>query len=282
MTGSIRGRPTVVVHAGAGNWSHNLTAAVEACRRASGAGLSVLADGGAAIEAVLAAVRVLEDDPVCNAGTGGALTSDETLELDACIVDGRTGRSGAIGALPPFFHPIDVARAVMDDGRFHLLVGDGAARFAEAHGFTRAPEGSMIVHRDAVASGNTVGGVALDAEGHLAAATSTGGMSGQLPGRLGDTPIVGAATLAGDHLACSYTGDGEAITRACGAFWTLLQAERGARVAAAASIQRLGEEFAGNGGLITLGADGEIGVSFNTTAMPHSAAVLGEPIQFGS
>jgi L-asparaginase / beta-aspartyl-peptidase len=271
----------VVVHAGAGNWAHSVAAAIEACERAASAGLAVLGDEGSAIEAVLAAVRVLEDDPACNAGTGGALTSEQTLELDACIVDGSTGRSGAVGALPPFFHPIDVARAVMDDGRFHLLVGPGAARFAETHGFMPAPEGAMIVRREHASSGNTVGAVALDAFGKLAAATSTGGMSGQIPGRLGDTPIVGAATLADEAIACSYTGDGEAITRACGAFWTSQQADDGAHLAAERSIARLGERYGGNGGLIALSGDGEVGVSFNTTAMPHCVATLGEPIRSG-
>jgi beta-aspartyl-peptidase (threonine type) len=273
---------TVVVHAGAGTWAHNLDAAVTACERAASAGLEVLAGNGAALEAVLAAVRVLEDDPVCNAGTGGALTSEHTLELDACVVDGSTRRSGAVGALPPFFHPIDVARAVMDDGRFNLLVGDGAARFAEANGFVRAPEGAMIVDRDGAASGNTVGAVALDSMGRLAAATSTGGISGQIPGRIGDTPIVGAATLADDALACSFTGHGEAIARACGAFWTSQQAAQGAQLAADRSIRRLGDEFDGIGGLIVVGADGQVGVSFNTDAMPNSTAVLGAPLRSGS
>lgn len=275
-------RPTVVVHAGAGTWSHDLAAGIDACERASSAGLAVLKEGGVALEAVLAAIRVLEDDPVCNAGTGGVLTSEHTLELDACVVDGATGRSGAVGALPPFFHPIDVARAVLDDGRYHLLVGDGAARFAVSRGFAPAPDGAMVVQRDHDVSGNTVGGVALDASGHLAAGTSTGGMSGQIPGRLGDTPIVGAATMADARIACSYTGEGEAITRACSAFWTSLQAERGAQAAADASIERLGSTFRGKGGLVAIGADGEVGVSFNTQAMPHCAAALDAPLRFGS
>jgi beta-aspartyl-peptidase (threonine type) len=275
-------RPTVVVHAGAGTWTRDLDAAIDACWRASSAGLAVLGEGGDALAAVLAAIHVLEDDPVCNAGTGGALTSEGTLELDACIVDGHTGRSGAVGALPPFFHPIDVARAVMDDGRFHLLVGDGAARFAEAHGFSPAPDGAMIVRRDLPSSGNTVGSVALDGHGRLAAGTSTGGMSGQIPGRIGDTPIIGAATLADASIACSYTGDGEAITRASSAFWTSLQAQLGAQRAADASIERLGSVYRGHGGLVAIDANGEVGASFNTHAMPHCAAVDGEPLRAGS
>jgi beta-aspartyl-peptidase (threonine type) len=276
------GRGAVVVHAGAGSWAHGLNLGVAACEHAADAGIRILGAGGSALEAVLAAVRVLEDDPACNAGTGAVLTSDGTIELDACVVDGSTRRSGAVGALPPFLHPIDIAHAVMDDGRFHLLVGPGAAAFAMSKGFSPAAPEQMIVRRDHVASGNTVGAVALDGEGRLAGATSTGGTSGQAPGRIGDTPIVGAATHADDRIACSYTGQGEAIARASGAFWTSLQAEHGAEIAAERSIRRLGDEFDAVGGLIVLDRDGAVGVSFNTDAMPFCAATVAGAVRSGS
>lgn len=274
--------PRVVVHAGAGNWGAGLERGVAACERACAAGLQVLGGGGSALDAVLAAVRVLEDDPSCNAGTGAVTTSAGTIELDACVADGSTGRSGAVGALPPFRHPIDVARAVMDDGRHLLLVADGAARFARDRGFAPSTLEAMLVERAAPPSGNTVGAVAIDGLGRLAAGTSTGGMAGQAPGRLGDTPIVGAATYADERVACSWTGQGEAIARGCSAFFVSLHADRGAQGSADLALRRLDEELKGLGGLVALDAAGGVGVRFNTKAMPHGIGVLGEPVRTGS
>jgi beta-aspartyl-peptidase (threonine type) len=282
MSEGAESAPTIVVHAGAGAWATGTDAAVAASERAAASGREVLADGGDAVSAVQHAIRVLEDDPACNAGTGAALTSEGTLELDACIVDGRSGRSGAIGALPPFRHPIDIAKAVMDDGRFILLVADGAAAFARASGFEPSTLGEMIVHHDEAPSGNTVGAAALDRSGGLAAGTSTGGIAGKAPGRLGDTPILGAATHADLRLACSWTGQGEAIARALGAFWTTLLADEGAEEAARRSLQRVGEEFGGLAGLVALDVHGRVGVDFNTRAMPHCTAVVGGQLHSGS
>lgn len=274
--------PTIVVHAGAGSWAaERVPAAVAACERAVAAGTAVLSRGGPALEAVLAAVRVLEDDPACNAGTGAVLTSDGTLELDACIVDGATRRSGAVGALPPFLHPIDVARAVMDDGRFTLLVADGATRFALEHGFEPAAPEAMIVRRPAP-DGNTVGAAALDGHGRLAAATSTGGIAGQAPGRIGDTPIVGASTFADDRIACSWTGQGEAISRALGAFVTSLHADQGAQGAATTSLRRVADEFGGVAGLVAVDRLGGVGIAHNARAMPHGIGRAGEAPSTGA
>ncbi len=273
----------VVVHAGAGNWStRSLGAAVAACEAACRAALAVLASDGAATDAVVAAVRVLEDDPACNAGTGAVTTSAGTIELDACVVDGATRRSGAVGALPPFRHPVEIARAVMDEGRHLLLVGDGAVAFAASRGFEASSLADMLVARDDPPSGNTVGAAALDAAGRLAAATSTGGMAGQAPGRLGDTPILGAATWADDRLACSWTGEGEAIARGLSAYYCSMHAHLGAHDVAALAVRRLGDELGGRGGLVALDADGGVGISFNTKAMPHGVATLGGEVRTGS
>ncbi len=279
---AVAATPTIVVHAGAGTWATGTDAAVAASERAAAAGRVVLANGGDAVSAVLHAIRVLEDDPACNAGTGGALTSDGTLELDACIVDGRSGRSGAVGALPPFKHPIDIARAVMDDGRCLLLVADGAVAFARARGFEPSSAAEMIVRHLDAPSGNTVGAAALDRSGGLAAGTSTGGIEGKAPGRLGDTPILGAATHADARLACSWTGQGEAIARAHGAFWTSLHAEEGADEAARRALQRVGNEFGGLAGLVALDVHGAVGVHFNTRAMPHCTAVVDGELRSGA
>ena len=222
-------QPIVVVHGGASEWYAGTGLGRAACTRAAQAGWDALAAGGSALDAVIAAVRVVEDDPACNAGTGAVLTSRGTLELDACVMDGASLASGAVTVLPPFRHPIDVARAVLEDGRYHLLAGDGAAAFARARGFEPCDPQLMITPdrqaefegRGRFDRGNTVGAVALDADGHLAAATSTGGMTGTDPGRVGDAPLVGGGTYADEHAACSCTGDGEAFARACAAFWTV-------------------------------------------------------------
>ncbi len=275
--------PIVVVHGGASEWYAGTSLGRAACTRAAQAGWDALAAGGGALDAVIAAVRVVEDDPACNAATGAVLTSRGTLELDACVMDGASLRSGAVAVLPPFLHPIDIARAVLEDGRYHLLAGDGAAAFARARGFQRCdPELMITADRRAefegngrFERGNTVGAVARDAHGNLAAATSTGGMAGTIPGRVGDVPLVGGGTYADEHAACSCTGDGEAFARACAAFWTVENVAADARAAqtvAERSVARVRKRFGGYGGLILLHKDGDIGIARSASAMPHAIA----------
>ncbi|MEA2136943.1 MAG: L-asparaginase / beta-aspartyl-peptidase [Solirubrobacteraceae bacterium] len=272
--------PIVVVHGGASEWYAGTSVGRAACRRAAEAGWGTLAGGGSALDAVIAAVRVVEDDPVCNAGTGAVLTSRGTLELDACVMDGASLASGAVAVLSAFRHPIDVARAVLEDGRYHLLVGDGAAAFARARGFRPCdPELMITPDRRAESEGlgsfdrgNTVGAVARDAHGHLAAATSTGGIAGTDPGRVGDAPLVGGGTYADEHAACSCTGDGEAFARACAAFWTVENVAGGAQAAAERSVIRVLKRYGGYGGLILLDEAGDVGIARSASAMPHAIA----------
>jgi beta-aspartyl-peptidase (threonine type) len=272
--------PIVVVHGGAAEWYAGTGPGRAACRRAAEAGWEALAAGGTALDAVIAAVRVVEDDPACNAGTGAVLTSRGTLELDACVMDGTSLASGAVAVLPPFRHPIDVARAVLEDGRYHLLVGDGAAAFARARGFEPCDPELMITPerraefegRGRFDRGNTVGALARDANGHLAAATSTGGMTGTDPGRVGDAPLVGGGTYADEHAACSCTGDGEAFARACAAFWTVENVANGVQAAAERSVARVLERYGGYGGLILLDNAGDVGIARSASAMPHAIA----------
>jgi beta-aspartyl-peptidase (threonine type) len=272
--------PIVVVHGGASEWYAGTSVGREACQRAARAGFQALAGGGTALDAVIAAVRVVEDDPVCNAGTGAVLTSRGTLELDACVMDGTSRASGAVAVLPPFRHPVDIARAVLEDGRYHLLAGDGAAAFARARGFEPADPELMITSdrraefegRGSFERGNTVGAVARDANGHLAAATSTGGIAGTVPGRIGDAPLVGGGTYADEHAACSCTGDGEAFARACAAFWTVEHAGHGAQTAAQRSVARVLERYGGYGGLILVDKAGDVGIARSASAMPHAIA----------
>jgi L-asparaginase / beta-aspartyl-peptidase len=277
---SKRVEPIVVVHGGAAEWYAGTSLGRAACRRAAQAGWETLSAGGSALDAVIAAVRVVEDDPACNAGTGAVLTSRGTLELDACVMDGASLASGAVAVLPPFRNPVDIARAVLEDGRYHLLAGDGAAAFARARGFTPCDPEVMITPerlaefegRGRFDRGNTVGAVARDANGHLAAATSTGGIAGTDPGRVGDVPLVGGGTYADERAACSCTGDGEAFARACAAFWTVENAADGAQTAAERSVARVLKRFGGYGGLILLDNCGDVGIARSASAMPHAIA----------
>jgi L-asparaginase / beta-aspartyl-peptidase len=281
--------PVIVVHGGAGEWGGGTDAALRACARAAEAGGELLARGSA-LDSVIVAVRVLEDDPACNAGTGAVLTANGSLELDACVMDGSTLRSGAVACLPPFRNPIDVARAVLDDGRYHLLVGDGAASFAIGKGFSPADPDLMISDerradighaRSENRVGNTVGAVALDGRGKLAAATSTGGVAGTHPGRVGDSPIVGAGTYANDQAACSCTGDGEAFARGCAAFSAVTSAGDDPQAAASLILERLRTDLGGLGGLILLARTGAVGVARTMPLMPHAVLRLGGALASG-
>ena len=203
---------------GAARWPGQAAGLAAALR----AGLAVLAGGGPALDAVIAAVAVLEDDEHWNAGRGSALTAAGTVEMDAAVADGQGRRIGGVACVTGVRHPMLAARAVMDDGRHVLLSGPGAEAFAREAGLAFEPADWFIT--DAAAGRwidverrrrGTVGAVARDAAGHLAAATSTGGRNGQLPGRIGDSPIPGAGTWADDaSCAVSATGIGEAFLRA--------------------------------------------------------------------
>jgi beta-aspartyl-peptidase (threonine type) len=262
----------ILVHAGAGKWSGppaRRQAALEACLRAAERGRRVLGGGGSAVDAVVAAVVVLEDDPSCNAGTGAVANSDGVCELDACVMDGRTRTSGAVGALRGYRNPVLIADDIRRDGRYHLLVASGASGFARAGGRREDAIGGA---GDAADRGNTVGAVALDDAGGLAAATSTGGVAGQLAGRIGDTPIVGAGNYADERAACSCTGAGESFARACTAFWAVERVEGDAARVADDALERTRQRFGGTGGLILLQHDGAYAARRTTEAMPWAVA----------
>jgi beta-aspartyl-peptidase (threonine type) len=290
--------PVVLVHGGAGDVPEDLRAShAEGCAAAARAGLETLRATGSALAAVVRAVEVLEDDPRYNAGTGACLNEVGTLELDASVMEGTGLRAGAVCALPPFRHPVRVARAVLDEGKHVLYAAEGAARFASAHGFLPADPASMITaasraRLEAVLAGRaergwaggTVGAVACDARGRVAAATSTGGMVAKRQGRVGDSPIVGAGTWADDESgAASATGEGEAILRvgltryAC----DLLRAGLSAQEAAEVAIAHLGRRVRGAGGLVLVDARGQVGIARNTVTMSWAAAREGDPLRSG-
>ena len=249
----------------------------------------ILGARGSALDAVVEAVRLLEDEPRFNAGTGAELTEDGYVELDASVMDGHHRTAGAVAALPPFRNPIAVARAALDDGRHVLYAGKGAYDFAVRFGFEPVSKESLITPKaterlervlrerstsETVAM-STVGAVAIDSLGHIAAATSTGGTTAQHRGRIGDSPVIGAGTYADDDYgACSATGSGEAILRACLAHDTVVRMRDGgdASIVVDESLQRFSERFGGKGGLICLDASGRAGIANNTTAMPWACA----------
>jgi len=277
-------RWTIIVHGGAGDVPDDRVALhIAGCEKAAAAGAAILAAGGRALDAVQRAVEVLEDDPLFNAGTGACLDEEGHIELDAAIMSGADLRGGAVAALPTFRHPIAIARKVMTETRHALLAGAGAERFALAQGFERADEASMTTElakkkweaaraRHAAESwaGGTVGAVARDADGHVAAATSTGGMVNKMKGRVGDSPILGAGTYADDERgATSTTGHGEAMMRVCLAK-TIVDSrasEEAVRDALAMMKRRTNE----TGGAIAVAPDGSIALGRTTRTMSWAA-----------
>ncbi len=319
----------IAIHGGAGEaeWEHMDSATAAAyhasLEKALGAGQSVLAKGGKALDAVEAAVEVLEDDPLFNAGRGAAFAADGTNEMDASLMDGATLAAGSVAGVHTTRHPVALARAVMEHTPYVMMVGAGADAFSRARGLEQEPpsffftemrweefagvmraSGRPVPPRPAgvppaqSASAQpgpepsaaprifahrfgTVGAVARDAGGHLAAATSTGGMQGKLPGRVGDSPILGAGTYAGDRsCAVSGTGVGEYFIRLTLArqVCTLVEAGRTPQQAADRMIKtELPALKGGEGGVIVLGRTGPPVWSNNTLGIFHAQQVEGGP-----
>lgn len=253
-------------------------------RAAAEAGDAILAAGGSALDAVVAAVRALEDNPEFNAGCGSALTRDGTVETDASVMTGHDQRAGAVAAVPDLGNAVALARAVLDAGEHVILAGPAAWRFAAEVGITPAPEGSLITERARArhragatgSSGGTVGAVARDAHGQFAAATSTGGIAGKRAGRVGDSPIPGAGTWADAHCAVSATGDGEAILRVALAHSIAMRiaAGRSADAAVRDSLGELRRVTAGSAGVIVVAA-GAISALQLSETMPIASIVDG-------
>lgn len=267
----------IAVHGGAGTPRDGRVHDEEAChaalREALDAGHAVLTGGGAALDAAEAAVRVLEDFPLFNAGRGAVPAGDGRYELDACVMDGTSGRAGACANVTGIRHPVALARLVMEETRHVLVVGAGAERLAREHGLELAPPEWFVTDVKGTDHG-TVGAVALDARRGLAAATSTGGVRGQLEGRVGDAPLVGAGTYAAAGVcAVSCTGIGETFIRAVAAHELAALIRHGGR-----SLQDAAAEVAErvDGGLIAVDADGNVAAPFNTGLMYRGVWRAGE------
>ncbi len=258
-------RPAIIVHGGAGRIPGGRhIALLEGCREAARLGWTVLVEGGSALDAVEAAVKFMEEDPAFNAGRGAVKNALGEVELDASIMEGKDLACGAVGAVKGVKHPIALARRIMEDGRHVLLCGEGARRFAEARGL---PLGSPP-GKEGGGEPGTVGCVALDATGTVAAGTSTGGIRGKLPGRVGDSALIGCGTYADSRGGVSCTGLGESIIRTVLAKSACDLLEHRAPMEAAQKAIALLERVRGEGGLILLNREGDFGHGKNT---PHMA-----------
>lgn len=301
-------KTAIIVHGGAGAWKRRegkLPQAVAACEEAAAEGQRKLLSGGSALDAVEVAVRILEDCPVLDAGRGSYLNAAGNVEMDAIIMDGATLNLGAVAAVQRVLHPISLARHVLTDTEHSLLVAYGAEAFAEQIGFPRCDITELLVGEELERfqtlqenadydnaallsderSMGTVGAVALDQAGNLAVATSTGGTRKKLPGRVGDSPLVGSGAYADNWTAAaSATGYGEALMkvviskRVCDFVANGLSAQG----ACEAAIRVLDERVGGKGGVIAIDPRVRVGFAYNTAAMPHAFALGGEPITSGA
>ena len=285
------------LHGGCGALAHDLQSAEDWAESrqhmadALRAGWHILRLGGSALDAVQATVVVLEDSPHFNAGHGAALTESAEHELDASIMDGATLAAGAVCTVRRTRNPVKLARAVLDSGRVVMLGGVAADRFAELQGLEMVPNtwfttqrridavrtlkekeatGSFIPASEAEKHG-TVGAVARDADGHLAAATSTGGFNNKLEGRIGDSPIIGAGTYARDGVcAVSCTGQGEIFIRRVAAYDIAARMQYAGQALDAAAHAVVFETLSSHAigaGLVALGAEGNPVAPYNTLGM---------------
>ncbi len=296
--------PAFVVHGGA--WSipdHEVTGHLNGCRTAAQLGWSILKNGGSALDAVEAAVRSLEDDPAFDAGRGAWLNAVGEVELDAIIMDGATLHNGAVAAIQHLRNPIAVARLVMERTPHSLLVGRGAERFAQAQGIPLCDESELLTGQELERwkliknkpdfkvqesfggkPHGTVGAVAIDRNGHIAAGTSTGGTPNKVQGRVGDSPLIGCGCYADDLSAgVSTTGWGESIMKVVLAKTACDLAAQGhtAQSSAERAIGVLADRVQGLGGLILIDHLGQIGIAFNTPRMARAWIENGEVIAKG-
>jgi beta-aspartyl-peptidase (threonine type) len=284
-------RPSLIVHGGA--WDipdEAIDACNDGCLRALRAGWGVLANGGHALDAIEAAVMVLEDDPVFDAGYGSHLNLDGQVECDAIVMDAATLRAGSAAGLRRVKNPIRVARAILEHSSHMMLISEGAERFALEHDITLCDSEALVspaereawehCRQDSHAAEHhrgheqgTVGAVALDEQGRLFAATSTGGTCCKFPGRIGDSPLIGCGCYAdGETGAVSSTGYGEAIMKVVMAKTAcdfLRPANSTPARAAQAAVQLLANRGKGTGGLILLNKNGYPGFAFNTPRMSY-------------
>jgi beta-aspartyl-peptidase (threonine type) len=293
--------PILLIHGGAWAMPDDAVAAHEnGIANALAAGWATLERGGSAVDAVEAAVTVMEDDDTFDAGRGSFLTRDGRVQLDALIMNVERLRTGGVACVERLRNPIRAARLVLDESPHVYFVGTGAERFARQHGVALCDNMDLVIPREQqrlyaaqaaelageadtsfsgpMASHDTVGAVALDAHGNLAAATSTGGTLNKAPGRVGDSSLIGCGCYAdNESAAVSLTGWGEPIMKLVLGKWAVDRVAGGATPADAASaaIEYLHRRLGGFGGIILLGPDGSIGIAHNTPRMAWGLQTAG-------
>jgi beta-aspartyl-peptidase (threonine type) len=287
--------PKLLIHGGAWAMPDDAVAAHErGIANALDAGYTALSRGGSSLDAVEAAIVVMEDDETFDAGRGSFLTRDGRVQLDALLMNGENLRTGGVACVERLRNPIRAARLVLDESPHVYFVGSGAERFATQHGMRLCDNMDLVIPReqkrlfaaqeaelrgegDTTFSGShdTVGAVALDGNGNLAAGTSTGGTLNKAPGRVGDSSLIGCGCYA-DNLsaAVSLTGWGEPIMKLVLGKWAVDRVRAGAapQAAAADAIAYLFERLGGHGGIILMGPDGEFGIAHNTPRMAWGLA----------
>ncbi len=284
--------PVIAIHAGAGpglggrDQASLRDEARAALLTALDRARAILHDGGEALDAVVAAVAFMEDEvEFFNAGRGGVLCADGTVELSAAVMRGADRAAGAVATVRRTRFPVAGARAVLRESPHVLVIGEAADALAAAHGLEQCDPGYFVTQRqrDRLADRGsdfergTVGAVCRDVRGRLAAATSTGGRRGQMPGRVGDTPVIGAGTWADDRVAVSCTGDGESFIRVAAAHQLATRLAHGEPLALAAEATLADVGVAdGTGGLIAVDADGTVALPFTTAAMNRGVWREGE------
>jgi len=297
-------QPVIVVHGGAWDIPKSVWQAhIDGCRAGCSAGIKILQSGGSALDAVETAVRKLEADPTFDAGCGSFLNENGEVELDASIMDGKNLKAGAVAAVRRLLHPVSLARKIMEETEHLLLVGAGAEKFARKLGMHFCKTESLLTGRELafwkklkkkrefdakpLFSGHpkgTVGAVALDSYGNLAAATSTGGTPRKMAGRVGDTPIIGAGTYADNTLgAVSCTGWGEGIMRIGLAKRVLNYLEKGLSPSTAVknAIEEMRKRVDGYGGAILVTPQCKIGLYHNTPKMAYAYSGKNEEVKAG-
>src|SRR5271154_2782851 len=286
-------QPVLLIHGGAWAMPDDAVAAHEnGIAHALAAGYTVLERGASAVDAVEAAVAVMEDDETFDAGRGSFLTQDGRVQMDALLMNGENLRTGGVACVERLRNPIRAARLVLDKSPHVYFVGTGAERFARQHGMALCDNSDLVVPRErerlykaqadelaglpdvtfsgSLESHDTVGAVALDVHGNIAAGTSTGGTLNKAPGRVGDSSLIGCGCYA-DNLsaAVSLTGWGEPIMKLVLGKWAVDRVAAGAapEEAAAAAIAYLYDRLGGHGGIILMGPDGRVGIAHNTPRM---------------
>ncbi len=287
-------KPVIIVHGGAWGIPDRLVEAnLNGVEESVKAGWKVLEAGGSALDAVVAAVNVLEDNPSFDAGIGSVLTEDRTVEMDALIMDGSNLDAGAVAGLKDVRYPIRLARKVMEETPHVMMIGEGANMLADEFGLERITQEELVTEEARLEfeewsekaeygdsfGHDTVGSVALDSDGNIAAATSTGGVTGKKVGRVGDVPLIGSGGYADNRVGgVSTTGHGEAIMRVNLAKLVLTYMEMGMHIQEASekALGYMALRVNGSGGLIALDADGNMGHAFTTKRMVWASIKDGE------